>query len=174
MAQSCEDSTTQAGSSLVEDEVEIVYDSSFSTTGVSDPVTSVHSRTILQLLGRLNAEGYGEFSSDIVCQYMPAANIDTTNTTANDVDSVKLLLLMYKGGFAGDSVVPMGLSVYPLTQQLPTDMESNFNPAGMYDPNPIGSVSYSALLDGSPDRGVDSEGSVYKQIVVDLPRHRSV
>ena len=32
MAQSCEDSTTQAGSSLVEDEVEIVYDSSFSTT----------------------------------------------------------------------------------------------------------------------------------------------
>lgn len=170
MAQSCEDSTTQAGSSLVEDEVEIVYDSSFSTTGVSDPVTSVHSRTILQLLGRLNAEGYGEFSSDIVCQYMPAANVDTTNTTANDVDSVKLLLLMYKGGFAGDSVVPMGLSVYPLTQQLPTDMESNFNPAGMYDPNPIGSVSYSALLDGSPDRGVDSEGSVYKQIVVDLPR----
>ena len=170
MAASCDESTTQAGSSLVEDEVEIVYDSSFSTTGISDPNTSVHSRTILQLLGRLNAKGYGEFSSDIVCQYMSAANVDTTNTTANDIDSVILLLLMYKGGFAGDSVVPMGLTVYPLTQQLPTNMESNFDPSGMYDPNPIGSVSYSALFDGSPDVGIDSEGSLYKQIVVDLPK----
>ena len=84
MAASCDESTTQAGSSLVEDEVEIVYDSSFSTTGISDPNTSVHSRTILQLLGRLNAKGYGEFSSDIVCQYMSAANVDTTNTTAKN------------------------------------------------------------------------------------------
>ena len=76
--QSCEDSVSQAGSSLVEDEVEIIEDSSFAVKGVSDPNNAVRSRTVLQLLGRLSAEGYGDFSSDIVCQYMPAANIDTT------------------------------------------------------------------------------------------------
>ena len=64
--QSCEDSVSQAGSSLVEDEVEIIEDSSFAVKGVSDPNNAVRSRTVLQLLGRLSAEGYGDFSSDIV------------------------------------------------------------------------------------------------------------
>lgn len=172
--QSCEDSVSQAGSSLVEDEVEIIEDSSFAVKGVSDPNNAVRSRTVLQLLGRLSAEGYGDFSSDIVCQYMPAANIDTTNTKASYVDSVKLLLTMYKGGFAGDSVVPMGVSVHRLTKQLPTDMYSNFDPTGYYDVTPMASAAYSALLDGSPYAGTDSEGSQYKHIAVDLPRQFGV
>ena len=54
--QSCEESVSQAGSSLVEDEVEIVEDSSFEVKGMSDPNDAVRSRTILQLLGRLSAE----------------------------------------------------------------------------------------------------------------------
>lgn len=172
--QSCEDTTTQAGSSLVEDEVEIIDDSSFTVTGTSNPNPSVRSRTILQLLGRLSADGYGDFSSDIVCQYMPAANIDTFGVKESYIDSVKLLLTMYKGGFVGDSAVPMGVSVHQLTKQLPTQLLSDFDPDGYYDPTPIGSTSYSALLDGSPDVGVDSEGSTYKQIVVDLPKQIGV
>ena len=105
---------------------------------------------------------------------MPAANIDTTNTKASYVDSVKLLLTMYKGGFAGDSVVPMGVSVHRLTKQLPTDMYSNFDPTGYYDVTPMASAAYSALLDGSPYAGTDSEGSQYKHIAVDLPRQFGV
>lgn len=172
--QSCEDSVSQAGSSLVEDEVEIIEDSSFKVAGASDPNNSVRSRTVLQLLGRLSAQGYGDFSSDIVCQYMPAANIDTTNTKASYVDSVKLLLTMYKGGFAGDSVIPMGVSVHRLIKQLPTDMYSDFDPTGYYEAEPMGTASYSALLDGSPYTGTDSEGSQYKHIAVDLPREFGV
>ena len=169
--QSCEESVSQAGSSLVEDEVEIVEDSSFEVKGMSDPNDAVRSRTILQLLGRLSAEGYGDFSSDIVCQYMPAANIDTFNTEASYIDSVKLLLTMYKGGFVGDSVVPMGVSVYKLTEQLPTELYSNFDPTGYYDASsPWASATYSALLEDSPYAGTDSEGSQYKHIVVDLPK----
>ncbi len=168
--QSCEDSVTQAGSSLVEDEVEIVDDSSFAVSGTSDPNNSVHSSTVLQLLGKLSAKGYGDFSSDIVCQYMPAANVDTFGTKASYIDSVKLLLTMYKGGFAGDSAVPMGVSVHPLIKQLPSELYSDFNPAGYFDPTPIGSATYSALLNGSPYAGVDSEGSYYKHIAVDLPK----
>ena len=65
MLQSCEESTSQAGTSLVEDEVAIIDDSSFKVDGISDPNESVHSRTVLQLLGRLNAKGYGDIASDI-------------------------------------------------------------------------------------------------------------
>ena len=73
----CDESVSQTGSSLVEGETQIIDQEDFTVTGVSTPNNSVRSRTVLQLLGRLSAEGYGDFSSDIVCQYMPAANIDT-------------------------------------------------------------------------------------------------
>ena len=172
--QSCEDSVSQAGSSLVEDEVKIIDDESFTVSGVSDPNESVRSRTVLQLLGRISAEGYGEFSSDIVCQYMPSASIDTTNNSATNIDSVKLLLTMYKGGFVGDSVVPMGVTVYPLNRQLPTELFSDFDPEGYYDTTPLGSATYSAMLEDSPYAGTDSEGSQYKHIAVDLPKEFGV
>lgn len=170
MVQSCDDTTSKAGSSLVQDEISIVEDSSFSAHGNSSMVNSVKSRTVLQLLGRISAKGYGDFSSDIVCQYMPAANLDTTNTKASYIDSVKLLLTMYKGGFTGDSAIPMGVSVHRLTRQLPTDLYSDFDPAGYYDPTPVAQATYSALINGSPYAGVDSEGSIYKHIAVDLPK----
>lgn len=169
LTQSCDEATSQVGTSLIEGEVQIIDDGDFSAYGSSDPNTSVRSRTILQLLGRLTAEGYGDFSSDIVCQYMPAAAIDTFGVKLEDIDSVKLLLTMYKGGFAGDSVVPMGLAVYKLNRQLPSPIFSDFDPSGYYDPTPIGSTVYSALLNGSDDVGTDTEGSIYKHIVVDLP-----
>lgn len=170
MLQSCEDTTSQAGSSLVEDEVKIIEDDAFTASGESEPNRAVRSRTILQLLGRISATGYGDFSSDIVCQYMPATSVDTTNTNVSMIDSVKLLLTMYKGGFVGDSVVPMGVAVYPLNRQLPTELYSDFDPSGYYDPTPIGTATYSAMLEDSPYAGTDSEGSQYKHIAVDLPK----
>ncbi|MDE6377889.1 MAG: DUF4270 domain-containing protein, partial [Duncaniella sp.] len=165
----CDENTSQTGSSLVEGETQIINQEDFTVNGASAPNSSVRSRTVLQLLGRLSAEGYGDISSDIVCQYMPAANVDTFDVSRDDIDSVKLVLTMYKGGFAGDSVVPMGLSVHRLTRQLKSPLYSDFNPEGYYDPTPIGSTVYSALLAGSPDVGTDSEGSIFKDIYVDLP-----
>ncbi len=171
---SCEDSST-AGGSLVQDEVEIVMDSAFSVEG--RPVTNdlVQSRTILQLLGSIEAEGYGLLSSDIVCQYMPASNIDTFGVKAEYIDSVRLEMCMYKDAFAGDSTVPMGLTVYMLDKQLPSPIYSNFDPTGYYDPSkPVGSVTYSALLDGSPGLAKDDNGNLYKSINVKLPRQLGV
>jgi len=171
---SCEDSST-AGGSLVQDEVEIVMDSAFSVDG--RPVTNdlVQSRTILQLLGSIEAEGYGLLSSDIVCQYMPASNIDTFGVKAEYIDSVRLEMCMYKDAFAGDSTVPMELTVYMLDKQLPSPIYSNFDPTGYYDPSkPVGSVTYSALLDGSPELAKDDNGNLYKSINVKLPRQLGV
>lgn len=112
-AVSCEDSLT-AGGSLVADDTAIIRDSMFTVAGLPDANPSVRSRTVLQLLGRIDAKGYGVFSSDIVCQYMPASEIDTLGVKREYIDSVKLVLSVYKDGFAGDSVVPMGLSVHYL------------------------------------------------------------
>ena len=167
---SCDESTSTAGGSLVEDEVEIVIDSNFTVSGRPVSNDLVQSRTVLQLLGNLDAKGYGNLRSDIVCQYMPSSYVDTFYVKPDYIDSVKLVLSMYKDGFAGDSVVPMGLTVYELNKQLPSPIYSDFTPDGYYDPSaPIGSTSYSALIDRAEDIGADSEGSIIKDIKVTLP-----
>ena len=76
-----------------------------------------------------------------------------------------------KDGFAGDSCgADGGLRFYELNKQLPSPIYSDFTPDGYYDPSaPIGSTSYSALIDGAEDIGADSEGSIIKDIKVTLP-----
>ncbi len=168
---SCEDSVTSAGGSLVQDEVEIIIDTDFNVTGRSVSNSLVQSRTVLQLLGNIDAKGYGSLKSDIVCQYMPAAALVTDGVSAETIDSVKLILSMFKDGFAGDSVVPMGLKVYELNRQLPSPIYSDFDPTGYYDTSDeIGETVYSGLIDGAKGVGTDNSGSIYKQIYVDLPR----
>ncbi|MCM1355110.1 MAG: DUF4270 domain-containing protein [Staphylococcus sp.] len=167
---SCDESVTTTGSSLVQDEVEIVIDSTYTVSGHAVRNDFVPSRTVLQLLGAIDAKGYGALNSDVVCQYMPAATIDTVNVKPDYVDSVKLVLSMYKNGFAGDSIVPMGITVYPLVKALPSPIYSDFNPAGYYDSaNPIGSVTYSGLIDGAAGVSADESGNIYKDIYVKLP-----
>ena len=164
----CEESL-EAGSSLVDGQVEIVIDSTFVVSGRSVENNGLQSRTVLQLLGAFDAKGYGSFSSEVVCQYMPAATLDTTRVKPEYIDSVKLILSMTAGGFAGDSVMPLGLKVYPLTRQLETPIYSTFDPTGYYDPsNVIGETTYSALLDGSTI-SVDANGYLVKDIEVKLP-----
>lgn len=166
----CDEDTPTAGGSLVADEVVIVRDSSFTVSGHPVAVDRVRSRTTLQLLGRYSAQGYGTFSSDIVCQYMPAAAIDTFGVKATQIDSVKLCLTVYKGGFAGDSIAPMGLTVHPLTQRLPPALYSDTPVQGLYDPDSIvGQTSYSALIDKYPYIGADDNKALFKNIYVDLP-----
>ncbi len=172
---SCDEATSTAGGSLVQDDVEIVIDSTFTVSGRAVISDIVQSRTVLQLIGKIDAEGYGSLSSDIVCQYMPSAYVDTIGVTPDYIDSVKLVLSMYKGGFAGDSVVPMGLKVFALDKQLPSPIYSDFNPEGYYDPSkPIGSTTYSALIDGAEHIVADGSGSIVKDIMVKLPTELGV
>lgn len=130
---SCNDDSTSMGSSLVGDDTEVVIDSAFTVTGSSEKNSAVLSRTTTQLLGALNAAEYGSFSSDFVTQFMPTASIDTAGVGVNDIDSIKLIMFFQTGDFTGDSLVPMGFKVYPLTRQLETPIYSNFNPAGYYE-----------------------------------------
>lgn len=163
---SCEESSN-IGTSITQEEVEIIVDSTFSVTGKATKSDRIQSRTLTQLLGKIEAKGYGYLSSDVVTQFMPAGKIDTTNVTENDIDSIKLLLQIPNGGYIGDSIAPMGLNIYRLNKQLKAPIYSDFNPEGYYSESDlIGSTIYSANALGLND---SISKLPYRTIYINLP-----
>lgn len=142
-AYSCSDENI--GKSITDTKSEIIEDTAFVMTGVSIPNQKLHARTSTQLVGNIQCPGYGTLKSDVVCQLMPANTIDTINTKEEWVDSCQLVLsLKATGGFTGDSLAPMRMSVYELTKQLPDPIYSDFDAKGYYDASkPIASASCS-------------------------------
>lgn len=163
----CEETST-IGNTIVDDEISVVIDSSFTITGQTVETGAVQSRTLTQLIGSLDAEAFGSLSSSVVTQFMPATIIDTTGITTADIDSLKLIMRMTKEAFTGDSVVPMGIEVYRLNRNLPSPIYSNFSPADYYDPSQrLGSAIYSASAVGESDTVA---ASPYRYIQVGMPR----
>ncbi|MDE6542626.1 MAG: DUF4270 domain-containing protein [Muribaculaceae bacterium] len=151
LPQSCGD-TSNIGTSLVQDEISIVMDSSWVATGVPMENTKLASKTTTQLLGIIEAGEYGKFSSDYVTQFMPAGKITTNRVPVENIDSCYLVLSVPEGAYVGDSLVPMGLEVYPLTRQLPSPVYSDFDPAGYYDENDkLASYIYTGSNMNAPD-----------------------
>lgn len=139
---SCKE-TSNIGTSLVQEELSVVVDSSFTVSGHSVALTAVRSRTTDQLLGSINVPGYGQLSSSVVTQFLSATTLDSAFTAA-DVDSIVLNLQYAIGGFIGDSVAPMGLSIHELTRALPSPIFSDFDPSGYYKSSPMAQVVYNA------------------------------
>ena len=158
------------GSSLSDSRTEVVADStSFSMSGHSVLSPRLQSRTVTQLIGRLSDGDYGSLSSEVVAQLMPTLAIDTLSVTASQIDSCKLLLRVpATGGFTGDSLVPMRMSVYRLNKQLPSPIYSDFDPKGYYDPSDLlGEAAYNAP---SSTRATDSQtGVIYLEEAVPMP-----
>lgn len=153
---SCEEDGT-IGSSVIQDRVEVVIDSSFTVAGSSVLNPVIQARTDNQLLGAIDAKGFGRLSSDFISQLMPSNAIDTTGVTVNDIDSIKMFLYMNKSAMIGDSLVPMGLDVYRVTKDLPSPIYSDFNPDSYYSKSEkLASTIYSATVLGMPDSMRDS------------------
>lgn len=168
--QSCDESTTTTGGSLIGDRVEIVMDSTYTVTGRSVGYDHVQSRTTMQLIGSIDAEGFGSISSDIVTQYMPVAVIDTAYVKPEYIDSVRMVLGIYADGFTGDSLMPMAVTAYPLVKQLPSPIYSSFDPTGYADlSKPLGSVTFSTSIDGAENVTTDDNDKIYKNVVLNLP-----
>ncbi|MDE6127334.1 MAG: DUF4270 domain-containing protein [Muribaculaceae bacterium] len=165
----CKDTSEDIGSSLVTDKSEVVIEDSFTVTGRVVDNTKVQSRTITEILGTIQADGYGRFSSDFVTQFMPAQNIASSEVTVDDIDSLNLVLTMPLGAFVGDSVAPMGLEVFRLTKQLPYPIYSDFDPEAeqCFDPSkPIASKIYAVNAMGQTD---SVQALSYRQVNVRLP-----
>lgn len=168
----CDDETNGIGSSLIQSENDIIIEDNFTITGHSVTNDKVQSRTAMLLLGSIDAEDYGHFSSDFVTQFMPVAEIDSTLTSAAAIDSVKLKLMFAPGNFVGDSIIPMGLEVYRLNKGLQAPIFSDFNPEDYYDASrPIGSTVYAA---SNLELSDSLKKLDHRDIYVDLPRDLGV
>lgn len=144
--------TSGIGNTLADESVTIVVDSNFTLSGstVANPV--VQSRTLSQLIGALDAKGFGSIKSDFVGQFMPSLDLDTVDITSENIDSVKLFMQIERGNFTGDSLIPMGLEVYRLTENLPYPIYSDFDPDGYFDSSaPYASGVYVASTVNEPD-----------------------
>ncbi len=168
----CNDSST-IGTSILQDQVEVVVDSAFTVTGKSIYTEKVMSRTVTQLLGLIDAPGYGKLSSDIVMQFMPANEMDSNLVSSSDIDSLLLYMYMSDGEYVGDSIVPMGLEVYRLTENLPSPIYSDFDPDGYYDTNPIASKIYN-ISNESLSLSGDTVFSGGVEISVKMPQDLAV
>lgn len=163
--QACSEGS-EIGESIVQDKVLVVVDSSFTITGKTVENNVVLSRTITQLIGRVDAPGYGSLSSEFVTQFMPALKLDTANVKVENIDSLTVKMMLNYGAYTGDSIAPMGIEVYPLVKQLPNPIYSNFDPTGYYDATPIGSTVYNLSFYG---KSLTYQAAGYHEINVKLP-----
>ncbi|MDE6854307.1 MAG: DUF4270 domain-containing protein, partial [Muribaculaceae bacterium] len=144
-AVSCDDTVSPIGTSLAGTTVEIIVDSAYTVEGRSVIVNDIRPKTSDLLIGRINIPEFGVLSSDVVTQFLPSTVLDTADFTSANVDSIFLNLRYNKTAFTGDSVAPMGLSVYPLTTQLTNTISSAYDPSGKYDSQKLlGSSIYTA------------------------------
>lgn len=121
-AVSC-DETSEIGSTIVDDAIDIVVDSSFTLKGSTVRNPAVMSRSLTQLIGNMDIPGYGVLHSNFANQYMPALNLPTDGTI--DSLTVALRLQVAPGGFVGDSIVPMQLTVYRMKDLMTVPVYSN-------------------------------------------------
>ncbi len=163
------DNSSQIGMSIAQDDVSVVIDSAFTMTGKSVEIGSVQSRTVSQLLGRIDAPGFGRLSSTIVCQFMPSSQMDTLLTSEADIDSLVLYFYTAAGEYVGDSIAPMGLNIYRLTKNLPSPIYSNFDPEGYYDKSaPMASKIYNISNNTIKNAG-DTTYTEGVEIAVQMP-----
>lgn len=162
------DNNGDIGSSIITDQISIVTEDDFSITGKSVPNEKIQSRTTVQLLGSINATEYGSLYSDFVTQFMPAASIETEGVV---VDGLTLRLAIPKStGCVGDTIIPMGLQVYELTENLQYPIYSSFGDQvdNYYDATkPIANKIYNFNTAGLSD---SVKALAYFEIPVELPQ----
>lgn len=168
---SCEDSTSPIGGSLVNGEVTIVVDTlemKLDASSILEP--NFDSRTQTKLLGRINVPEYGSLDCSFVSQLMCATKMNIPDSiTVNEIDSMRMVLTVPRGSLTGDSLAPQQLKVYQLTKQLPSDINSAFDPKGYYNPsNALGVKSYTLSALSLNDSLFKLQGSI--RIPIMLPR----
>ena len=133
---SCEDDVSPIGGSLVNGDVTINVDSTvLKLRAHSISAENIVTRDTTTLLGNINIAEYGHLAASYVTQLMAAPTLAVPDTIGVErVDSMKLVIEIPRNRTLGDTLAPQQLKVYRLTKQLPSDIRSDFNPQGYYDP----------------------------------------
>lgn len=145
MLAACQDEVSPIGGSLSPGEVSIAID----TLKLDLEASSLYfdrfdSRAATNLVGRISTPQYGELECSYVARLLPSASLGLPDSIPlQQIDSMKMVVSVPRGSFAGDSVAPQQLKVFRLTRQLPSDIDNAFDPAGYYDPSsPLCSKNY--------------------------------
>ena len=168
---SCQDDMSTIGGSLTTGEVTIMADTiNARLDSECIYLENFDGRNITKLLGRINVPEYGSLNCSFVSQMLSATSMNIPDSiTVNDVDSLRLVLSVPRGSLTGDSLAPQQLKVFALEKQLPSDINSTFNPAGYYNPSqPLGVKSYTVSNIAKGDSVLKNTASV--RIPVMLPR----
>lgn len=142
---SCEDEVSTIGSTISDQQVSISVDSAiYNLNGVTLNAEVIDARSTNNLLGHINVPEYGTLAASYVTRLLSADNMQIPDSiTVNHIDSMRMVLEVPRATIVGDSVAPQQLQVFRLTRQLPSDIKSNFDPEGYYDPSdPLGTRNY--------------------------------
>lgn len=133
---SCQDEISPIGSSIFKGDVVINVDSTtFSFDAHTVPAIEIDSRSVTNLLGQINVPEYGQLKASYVTQLLAASSMNIPDSIKSDrVDSIKFLLSAQRSLIIGDSLAPQQFKIYGLTRQLPSSINSSFDPDGYYDP----------------------------------------
>lgn len=167
---SCDDDMSGIGNSITSSEVHINVDSiAYRLNARTIEAPAFESRSAYMLVGSIRIPEYGALDCSYVTQFLPAENLNLPDSITNqDIDSVKMILTVPKAYVSGDTLSPQQLKVYSLDKPLPTDITSNFNPEGFYDPaSPLAVKSYTLSGYTFNDSTFTSAKNV--QIKADLP-----
>ena len=151
---SCEDEVSKIGDSLFDQQVQVYVDSAvYKLTAPTETADKIDARTVNNLLGQINVPEYGSLRASFVARLMSAAKMEIPDSIGvESVDSMRMVLYVPRPEIIGDSVAPQQLKVYELTKQLPDNIESDFSPAGYYDPSkPLGARNYTLSGLALPD-----------------------
>lgn len=142
---SCQDELSPIGESIYKGDVIINVDStSLNFESHTVDAVNIDARSVTNLLGHINVPEYGELSASYVTQLLSAAELAIPDSIGVDrVDSLKLALVAPRALVIGDSLAPQQFKAFVLDRQLPSDIKSNFNPDGYYDPSkPVATRNY--------------------------------
>lgn len=172
----CDDDTTTIGSVISTGQVSITVDTlkDQQLNGKAVAIETFDSKTGNLMIGSIQREKYGKLSCSFVTKLMCAANLEIPDSLfrladfVDRVDSCKLILGAERKDIVGDSLAPQKLTVFQLTELLPSDINNSFNPSGYYNPrDPLASRSYTVSEIANTDSAFYNNS--YVDISVDLP-----
>jgi hypothetical protein len=131
----CEDFST-LGVSLQPDGDKItVYDSIIGISASTVRVDSVYAKTMLGALGDFYDPSFGTLNAGYACEFYPSAGFKGIDSiTGGKIDSVYLHLSY---SYLGDSLAPMGLTLYPVVKSLEKNYYTNVQPETFCDMNSL-------------------------------------
>lgn len=132
----CDDDLNGVGGTIQppSDSISVAPDTIFINAKTVSMKDSVYARTINGVLGKYEDDLFGTIKSDYLCQFYSPGDVKFKGID-HVIDSAHFAIDFTK--FSGDSLAPMGLSVYEVTKPLVENFYTNVDPSKYYNKKDI-------------------------------------